>query len=29
LRTLERHQNGEDPHLFDDEGLRAVHCTRI
>jgi hypothetical protein len=25
LRTLERHQKGEDPHLFDDEGLRAVH----
>lgn len=25
LHTLRRHQNGEDPHLFEDEGLRAVY----
>jgi hypothetical protein len=23
--TLERHRNGEDPHLFEDQGLRAIH----
>ncbi|KAG1734399.1 uncharacterized protein EDB91DRAFT_1238423 [Suillus paluster] len=23
--TLERHKNGEDPHLFEDHGLRTIH----
>ncbi|KAG1831199.1 hypothetical protein DFJ58DRAFT_719589 [Suillus subalutaceus] len=23
--TLRHHQNGEDPHLFEDQGLRAIH----
>jgi hypothetical protein len=25
LHTLERHKNGEEPHLFDDEGLRSIY----
>ncbi|KAG1786130.1 uncharacterized protein HD556DRAFT_1248583 [Suillus plorans] len=23
--TLRHHQNGEDPHLFEDQGLHAIH----